>query len=283
MDTRIHHEWSANNSSSYDASARGKVYLVGAGPGDPDLITVKALRCLQNADVVLYDRLVNPQLLDEMHPGATRVFVGKGPMYHPLEQAMISELLIAYARQDYMVVRLKGGDPFIFGRGGEEAEALVAAGIPFEIVPGVSASIAVPAYAGIPVTHRDYASAVTIVTGHEGQKEATQQINWEALATLGGTLVVMMGVKALPKFTKRLMAGGLDPALPAAVIQEGTTEKQRVVTGTLADIAQLAADAELTSPATTVIGRVVHLRETLHWYEQVQQQKQVLAQALACL
>ncbi len=282
MDTRTHNEWSVSN-STYGASSQGKVYLIGAGPGDPDLITVKALRCLQAADVVLYDRLVNPQLLDEMRPGATRVFVGKGPTHHPLEQPMISELLIAYARQNCMVVRLKGGDPFIFGRGGEEAEALVAAGVPFEIVPGISSAIAVPAYAGIPVTHRDYSSAVTIVTGHEGLKEASQQINWEALANLGGTLVVLMGVKALPRFTKRLIAGGLDPELPAAVIQEGTTQQQRVVTGTLSDIAQLALDAGLNSPATTVIGNVVSLRETLHWYEQVQQQQHVLAQALACL
>ncbi len=282
MDTRIHNEWSVSN-STFDASSQGKVYLIGAGPGDPDLITVKALRCLQAADVVLYDRLVNLQLLDEMRPGATRVFVGKGPTHHPLEQPMISELLIAYARQNCMVVRLKGGDPFIFGRGGEEAEALVEAGVPFEIVPGVSSAVAVPAYAGIPVTHRDYASAVTIITGHEGQKEASQQINWEALANLGGTLVVLMGVRSLPRFTKRLIAGGLDPELPAAVIQEGTTQQQRVVTGTLSDIAQLALDAGLSSPATTVIGKVVNLRETLHWYEQVQQKQHVLAQALACL
>ncbi|MBV9613925.1 MAG: uroporphyrinogen-III C-methyltransferase [Ktedonobacteraceae bacterium] len=282
MDTYIHNEWSVSN-SAYDSSSQGKVYLIGAGPGDPDLITVKALRCLQAADVVLYDRLVNPQLLDEMRPGATRVFVGKGPTHHPLEQPMISELLIAYARQNCMVVRLKGGDPFIFGRGGEEAEALAEAGIPFEIVPGISSAIAVPAYAGIPVTHRDYSSAVTIVTGHEGQKEASQQINWEALANLGGTLVVLMGVKSLPRFTKRLIAGGLAPELPAAVIQEGTTQQQRVVTGTLSDIAQRALDAGLSSPATTVIGNVVNLRETLHWYEQIQQQKHVLAQALACL
>jgi uroporphyrin-III C-methyltransferase len=244
----------------------GKVYLVGGGPGDPDLITVKGLRCLRAADVVLYDRLISEELLDEMRPGATRVFVGKGPAHHALEQAMINELLIAYARQDCIVVRLKGGDPFIFGRGGEEAEALARAGIPFEIIPGVSAAIAVPAYAGIPVTHRDRSSAVTIVTGHEGCKPDSQRIDWEALAKLGGTLVVLMGVKALPNFTRQLIAGGLDPALPAAVIQEGTTDQQRVVTGTLATIAQRAQEAGLSSPATTVIGSVVDLHETLDWY-----------------
>jgi uroporphyrin-III C-methyltransferase len=272
MDTWTRGAWINN-----EYTAEGKVYLVGGGPGDPDLITVKGLRCLRVADVVLYDRLISEELLDEMRPGATRVFVGKGPAHHALEQAMINELLIAYARQGCMVVRLKGGDPFIFGRGGEEAEALANAGIPFEIVPGVSAAIAVPAYAGIPVTHRDRASAVTIVTGHEGRKQDSQRIDWEALAKLGGTLVVLMGVKALPRFTRQLMDGGLDPALPAAVIQEGTTGQQRVVTGTLADIAQRAQEAGLSSPATTVIGSVVDLHETLAWYAGAVQERYILA------
>jgi len=282
MDTWIRNEWSVSN-SEYESSAQGKVYLVGAGPGDPDLITVKGLRCLRTADVVLYDRLISQELLDEARPGATRVFVGKGPACHALEQTMINELLIAYARQNCVVVRLKGGDPFIFGRGGEEAEALAQAKIPFEIVPGISAAVAVPAYAGIPVTHRDHASAVTIVTGHDGHKQPSQRLNWEALAKLGGTLVVLMGVKALPNFTNRLIDGGLDPELPAAVIQEGTTERQRVVTGTLADIAQRALEAGLSSPATTVIGSVVNLRETISWYENVRQQQDIIAHAMACL
>ncbi len=276
MDTWIRKEW-----ANAEYSSAGKVYLVGAGPGDPDLITVKGLRCLRMADVVLYDRLISTELLDEIRPGATRVFVGKGPAHHALEQAMINELLVAYARQNCTVVRLKGGDPFVFGRGGEEAEALAQASIPFEIVPGVSAAVAVPAYAGIPITHRDRASAVTIVTGHEGYKPNKQSIDWEALAKLGGTLVVLMGVKALPSFTRRLIDGGLDPALPAAVIQDGTTEQQRVVTGTLADIAQRAQEAGLSSPATTVIGSVVDLHETLDWYSSANQQQDVLAHALA--
>ena len=174
-------------------------------------------------------------------------------------------------------MRLKGGDPFIFGRGGEEAEALTRAGIPFEIVPGISAAIAAPAYAGIPVTHRDRASAVTIVTGHEGRKPDAQRIDWEALAKLGGTLVVLMGVKALPNFTRQLIDGGLDSALPAAVIQEGTTTQQRVVTGTLANIAQRAQEAGLSSPATTVIGSVVDLHETLAWYTGTSQEQDVSA------
>jgi uroporphyrin-III C-methyltransferase len=278
MDTWTRREW-----VNAEYRSAGKVYLVGGGPGDPDLITVKGLRCLRAADVVLYDRLISEELLDEMRPGATRVFVGKGPARHALEQAMINELLIAYARQDCTVVRLKGGDPFIFGRGGEEAEALARAGIPFEIVPGISAAIAVPAYAGIPVTHRDHASAVTIVTGHEGHKPDAQRIDWGALAKLGGTLVVLMGVKALPNFTRQLIDGGLDPALPAAVIQEGTTGQQRVVTGTLADIAQRAQEAGLSAPATTVIGSVVDLHETLAWYAGAGQRQDVPTHTLAYL
>ncbi len=246
----------------------GKVYLVGAGPGDPDLITRKALRCLRMADVVLYDRLASPLLLEETRAGAVRVFVGKMPRLHAMEQEDINRMLVTYARQGCTVVRLKGGDPFLFGRGGEEAQALAEAGIPFEVVPGVSAAIAVPAYAGIPVTHRDYASSVTIVTGREGAQGAPG-INWEALAALGGTLVVLMGVAALPDFTRRLIAGGLDPATPAAVIQEGTTRRQRSVAGTLADIAARAADAGLTAPATTVIGQVVAMGNVLAWYNSV--------------
>src|SRR5579883_818272 len=252
----------------YEQSGRGKVYLVGAGPGDAELITVKGLRCLRAADVVIYDNLVNVELLDEAPLQAQRVFVGKKPGRHSVKQEEINELLIRYARENLVIVRLKGGDPFVFGRGGEEALALAEAGIPFEVVPGVSAAIAVPAYAGIPVTHRDYASSVTIVTGREGAQGAPG-INWEALAALGGTLVVLMGVAALPDFTQRLMAGGLDPATPAAVIQEGTTRRQRSVAGTLADIAARAADAGLTAPATTVIGQVVAMGNVLAWYNSV--------------
>lgn len=254
-----------NNLNAYedDAERRGKVYLIGAGPGDPDLMTVKGLRCLRDADVVLYDRLISPLLLEEARPGAALMYVGKGPKNHTLAQEDINTLLITYARQGCTVVRLKGGDPYIFGRGGEEAQALVEAGIPFEVVPGVSSAIAVPAYAGIPVTHRDYASSFTVVTGHESCSSKSSSVNWEALAALGGTLVVLMGVKSLPHFTRRLVEGGLDPATPAAVIQEGTTEQQRIVTGALADIAERALAAGLTSPALTVIGTVVNLSDIL--------------------
>ncbi len=269
MEVTTTHETATTGTSTQEVPASvpaGKVFLVGAGPGDPELITLKGVRCLRMADVVLYDRLVSPCLLEEAKPGAHLLYVGKGPGCHAMEQEKINDLLVGHARQGSTVVRLKGGDPFVFGRGGEEALALVAAGIPFEVVPGVSSAVAVPAYAGIPITHREYASSVTIVTGHEG-RSASPAVNWEALAALGGTLVVLMGVKALPNFTQRLIAGGMDPALPAAVIQEGTTERQRVVTGTLADIATRAVEAGLTAPALTVIGTVVSTREELAWYE----------------
>ncbi len=245
----------------------GIVYLIGAGPGDADLITVKGLRYLRRADVVLYDRLASPELLDELAQGTEKVFVGKGPACHTMKQEEINRLLISYAQQGRTVVRLKGGDPFVFGRGGEEALALAQAGIRFEIVPGVSSAISVPAYAGIPVTHRDYVSSVTIVTGHEGHGHDSSPINWEALAKTGGTLVILMGVKGLAQITPRLIAGGLAENIPAAVIQEGTTPRQRLVTGTLADIAQRATVAKISSPAITVIGTVVSLSNALEWYE----------------
>ncbi|QBD81579.1 uroporphyrinogen-III C-methyltransferase [Ktedonosporobacter rubrisoli] len=266
MSTLIHYRRPANSGNN-EPSPRGKVFLVGAGPGDPDLITVKGLRCLHMADVVLYDRLVSPALLEETRPGVLRIYVGKGPQKHAMEQTDINTLLITYAQQGRIVVRLKGGDPFLFGRGGEEAEALANAGIPFEIVPGVSSSIAVPAYAGIPLTHRNYTSTVTIVTGHAGY--TSPGVNWEALAQLKGTLVVLMGVKALPQFTQHLIEGGLTPDTPAAVIQEGTTAQQRIITGELATIARQASEAGLSSPALTVIGHVVNLHELLSWYEAV--------------
>jgi uroporphyrin-III C-methyltransferase len=250
-----------------EAPRRGKVYLIGAGPGDPDLITVKGLRYLRQADIVLYDRLIDPALLAESRPGAALIFVGKGPDCHTIPQHEINKLLVSYAQQGLSVARLKGGDPFVFGRGGEEALALTQADIPFEVVPGVSSAIAVPAYAGIPVTHREYASAFTVVTGHKGRTVDSQEINWEALARLGGTLVVLMGVGSLPNFTQRLIRAGLSPDTPAAVIQEGATPRQRIVTATLATIAEMARAAGLSSPATTIIGSVVELQEVLCWYE----------------
>ena len=247
------------------------VYLVGAGPGDPDLITVKGLRCLRMADVVVYDRLIDPALLDEARPDATRIFVGKGAGYHTMPQEQINALLVAHARQGRVVVRLKGGDPFVFGRGGEEAAALAAAGIPFEVVPGVSAAIAVPAYAGIPVTHRGHGSLMTVVTAHECAPAAG--VDWEALARVGGTLIIMMGVAALPRVTQRLRDGGLAPHTPAAVVEQGTTAQQRVVEGTLADIAERAAAADIRPPAITVVGAVAALRTSLAWFETASRQR----------
>jgi len=250
-----------------EGARRGIVYLVGAGPGDPDLMTVKGLRLLRSADVIVYDRLVDPSLLDEARPDAELVYVGKGPNCHTVAQEGINALLVRYGMLGRVVARLKGGDPFVFGRGGEEAAALAAAGIPFEVVPGVSAAVAVPAYAGIPVTHRGYAPLMTVVTGHEGTGAgASAPVDWETLARLGGTLVIMMGVAALPRLTRRLGDGGMALDTPAAVIEQGTTRRQRVVTGTLADIAACAAEANVGSPAVTVIGAVAGLHDTLAWF-----------------
>lgn len=256
---------------SHEYSSCGRVFLVGAGPGDPELITLKGLRVLSKADVVVYDRLICPDLLDEAPPLAERVFVGKEPGYHSMKQEEINALLIKYARQGRLVVRLKGGDPFVFGRGGEEALVLACAGIPFEIVPGVSSAIAVPAYAGIPVTHRDLASSVTIVTGHEQRTYASPAVNWEAMAKVGGTLVILMGVETLSQIIQRLLKGGLHPATPAAIIQQGTVPQQRVVTGTLVNIAERASIAGIKSPAVTVIGPVVALSNFLAWFETLYQ------------
>ena len=252
---------------AHEQPSYGKVFLVGAGPGDPELITLKGLRSLRKADVVVYDRLICPDLLDEAPSKARRVFAGKASGHHSMKQEEINALLITYARRGCIVVRLKGGDPFVFGRGGEEALALAQAGIPFEVVPGVSSAIAVPAYAGIPVTQRDLVSSVTIVTGHEQQSSGSSCVNWEALATLGGTLVILMGVEMLSHITQRLISGGLHPDTPAAVIQQGTVPQQRVVTDTLVGIAEHAWAARITSPAVVVIGAVVALSDPLAWFE----------------
>ena len=249
----------------------GKVFLVGAGPGDSELITLKGLNTLRIADVIVYDRLVNPDLLDEAPTHAIRIFVGKESGRQGVKQEDINALLVNYAQQGYTVVRLKGGDPFVFGRGGEEALALAKAAIPFEIVPGVSSAIAVPAYAGIPVTHRGMASSVMIVTGHEEDTSELSKVNWEAAAlsvASGGTLVILMGVKALPRIAKQLVRYALAPNTPAAVIQQGTTVEQRVITDTLDKIADHAKCAKIKSPAITVIGSVVDLNEPLAWFDE---------------
>ncbi len=240
----------------------GTVYLVGAGPGDPGLITAKGLEILRSADVVVYDRLVAPSLLAEAPPGAEHVFVGKRPHggSADLAQDEINALLVERARRGLTVVRLKGGDPFVFGRGAEECEALRAAGVPFRIVPGVTSAIAVPAAAGIPVTHRRLASAFAVVTGHECEGVST--LDWEALARVP-TLVVLMGLSALPEIIARLLEHGADPATPAAAIASGTLPAQRVVVATLATLAERVAEEGLEAPVTVVIGEVVQIRELL--------------------
>jgi uroporphyrin-III C-methyltransferase len=241
----------------------GKVYLVGAGPGDPGLLTVRGLERLRAADVIVYDQLVNPEILAEASPVAAKIYVGKQAGHHCAAQPDINRLLIEYAREGCEVVRLKGGDPFVFGRGGEEAAALADAGIPFEIVPGVSAAVAVPAYAGIPLTHRGVASSFAVVTGHPA-RNASSSIEWAKLVRAVDTLVVLMGLKNLPRIVAELIAGGVSPETPAAVIRQGTTHEQESVTGTLENIVERAA--HLQSPAVIVLGNVVQLNEQLQWF-----------------
>lgn len=248
-------------------SEPGRVYLVGAGPGDPGLMTVRGLEALRRAEVVVYDRLVNPVLLDEASETARRIFAGKHAGAHCLPQSRINALLIEEAREGRIVVRLKGGDPFVFGRGGEEALALADAGIPFEVVPGVSAAVAVPAYAGIPVTHRGLGSSFAVVTGHEDPDKGTAAVDWARLATAVDTIVVLMGVKSLPRIVAELVIHGRSPATPVALIRWGTTDAQETVIGTLADIVARAARARLEPPVLAVIGEVVRLRERLEWFE----------------
>jgi uroporphyrin-III C-methyltransferase len=238
----------------------GRVYLVGAGPGNPELITVKGLWTLRRADVVVFDRLVHPALLDEVPPHAERIFAGKRTGQHHLAQEEINKVLIARARAGLTVVRLKGGDPFVFGRGGEECESLHAAGIPVEVVPGVSAAVAVPALAGIPVTHRRYASCFAVITGHEC--DGASDLDWDALARLP-TLVVLMGLRRLQEISDRLVAAGTNPQTPAAVIASGSLPEQRTIVGTLATIGTLAEGAALGPPATLIIGEVVRVRNAL--------------------
>lgn len=243
----------------------GKVYLVGAGPGDPGLLTVRGLELLRKAEVVVYDRLVNPILLEHAPPEATHIFAGKLTGSHSLPQEEINEILIIHAKRGRQVIRLKGGDPFVFGRGGEEAEALAVAGIPFEVVPGVSSAVAVPAYAGIPLTHRKLSSSFAVITGHECSK-AEPSVDWERLATAVDTLVVLMGLKNLPRIVGKLLAHGRPPETPVALIRWGTTELQETIVGTLSDI--VAKSALLEPPVIAVIGQVVRLREQLQWFDQ---------------
>ncbi len=244
----------------------GKVYIMGVGPGDYRLMTLKAADCIREADVIVYDRLINNKIVSYARPEAELVYVGKLPDCHAVPQEEINEILVKKALEGKTVARVKGGDPFVFGRGGEEAEALWAKGIEFEIIPGVTSAIAVPAYAGIPVTHRDFCSSLHIITGHERPGKSDSAIDYKLLAQVEGTLIFLMGVKSLPEITRRLMDSGKDGRTPAAVIEKGTTARQRIVAGTLEDIAGRVAEAGIESPAVTVIGKVVALREKIHWF-----------------
>jgi uroporphyrinogen III methyltransferase / synthase len=245
----------------------GRVYLVGAGPGDPGLMTVRGRDVLRTADVVVYDRLVNPVLLDEAPAAALRLFAGKRAGGHCLRQGEINARLIEQARLGRSVVRLKGGDPFVFGRGGEEALALAAAGIPFEVVPGVSAAVAVPAYAGIPVTHRGVSSSFAVLTGHEDPAKNHADVDWGRLATAVDTLVVLMGAQSLPRIAAELVGHGRAPDTPVALIRWGTTGSQDVRVSTLGAVVTDARAARVASPMLAVIGEVVRLRERLAWFE----------------
>lgn len=246
---------------------KGKVYLVGAGPGDPGLITLKGKECITASDVLIYDYLASPALLSYASPDVEIIYVGKKEGTHTLPQAEINKLIVQKAREGHVVTRLKGGDPFVFGRGGEEAEALTAQGIPFEVVPGVTSGVAAAAYAGIPITHRNLTSTMAFVTGHEHPDKETSNVDWSCLAKGIGTLVFFMGVKNLPDIVKQLIQHGRPAATPVALVRWGTTPRQITVTGTLENIVERVRAAGLKAPAVIIVGEVVKLRETLKWFE----------------
>lgn len=247
--------------------SKGKVYLVGAGPGDPKLITLRGLETIKLADCIVYDRLASPRLLAHAKPDVELIYCGKLPDRHTLTQEEINQVLVEKALEGKVVTRLKGGDPSIFGRVGEEAEELVKHDIPFEIVPGITSGIAAPAYAGIPVTHRDFNSSIAIVTGHERPEKTESSINWEKLATAVETIIFYMGVGNLPFIREQLMKYGRSPQTPVALVRWGTTVQQETLVGTLEDIVEKREAAGLTNPAIIVVGEVVKLRERLQWFE----------------
>ena len=251
----------------------GTVYLVGAGPGDPGLLTLAGAEALARAEVVVYDRLADDSLLALAPPDAELIYVGKQAALHAVPQERINELLSKHALQGRCVVRLKGGDPFVFGRGGEEASYLRAHGVPYVIVPGVSSAVAVPAYAGMPVTDRRLASSFAVITGHEDPAKPQSRVDWAGVARGADTLVFLMGLTNLPRIAERLVAEGRAADTPAAVIEHGTTPGQRVVTGTLADITVRVREAGLQPPALIVVGEVVRLREELSWYDAVSEEE----------
>lgn len=244
----------------------GKAYLVGAGPGRPDLITVRGLRLLQHAEVVIYDHLIARELLGEAPPTATLIFAGKDPHHHTLSQEAITDLLVEHVRQGYQVVRLKGGDPFVFGRGGEEALALVRAGLCFEIVPGVTSAVAAPAYAGVPVTHRGLATSFTVVTGHEAATHPDHTTNWRALAE-SHTLVILMGHRHVQSICDALIRAGRAPDTPALAVSWGTTDQQQTVHATINTLPMAIMTHHLPTPTIVVIGEVVALAQELAWFQ----------------
>ncbi|MGD9169114.1 MAG: siroheme synthase CysG [Candidatus Thiodiazotropha sp.] len=252
-------------SKPISADKMGEVYLVGAGPGDPDLLTFRALRLMQQADVVIYDRLVAKPILDMTRHDAEHIYVGKERDKHTMRQEEINQLLAKLAKQGKRVLRLKGGDPFIFGRGGEEIDTLAAEGVPFQVIPGITAASGCASYAGIPLTHRDYAQSVTFVTGH--LKDGTMNINWKMLAQPSQTIVFYMGLVGLPVICKELRNHGVDKDMPIALIQQGTTQLQRVFTGTLETILDIVEQERPKPPTLIIVGRVVELQKKLAWYE----------------
>ena len=260
----------------------GKVFLVGAGPGDIDLITVKGVKCIEQADVILYDRLINKELLEYAKEGVELIYCGKLPDYHTLKQETINRFLVKHALKGKVVTRLKGGDPFVYGRGGEEAEALSNHGIPFEIVPGITSGIAAPAYAGIPVTHRDLSSTFAFVTGHRKDGEE-EELRWESLAKGIDTLAIYMGVKNLPYICSMLRKYGKKKETPVALVHWGTTQTQQTVTGTLETITDDVRKAEIQNPSMIIVGEVVNLRSKLNWFEKMSLDKQTTKTIVSAL
>jgi len=257
--------WLDSQLNRGESRAIGEVYLVGAGPGDPDLLTFKALRLMQQADVMVYDRLVSKAILDMANKDAQRLYVGKEKSNHAVPQNNINQILVDFAKQGKRVLRLKGGDPFIFGRGGEEIEKLTENNIPFQVVPAVTAASGCSAYAGIPLTHRDYAQSVTFATGH--LRDGTINLNWQQLTQLNHTIVFYMGLSGISVISQKLQEHGMSPSMPAALVEQGTTSNQRVHIGTVASLPQLVKDSGVRAPTLTIIGEVVSLHDKLNWYE----------------
>lgn len=249
-----------------DGARPGTVYLVGAGPGDPELLTLRALRVIGEADVLVYDQLVSEAILSLVNPQAERIYAGKQRGNHAVPQDDLNQLLVRLAKTNRRIVRLKGGDPYTFGRGGEEVETLRENGVPFEVIPGVTAAAGVAAYAGIPLTHRNYAQACVFVTGH--LKDGSMNLDWPGLARRRQTVIIYMGLHGLGYLCEQLVAHGLPTDWPAAIVQQGTTPNQRTVTGTLATLPALAEAAQLKAPTLIIVGEVVRLRDKLAWFEQ---------------